>query len=681
MSLDLLRRVSSALLPGRSCHAPTAKGVADGTAKVVLAGSPNVGKSVVFNRLTGAYATVSNYPGTTVEVSRGRGRIAGVDVEVVDTPGMYSLSPITAEEIVARSLLIHQRPDVVVQVSDAKNLRRMLPLTLELLEAGLPLVLDLNVMDEAEELGIAIDTERLERELGVPVVATVSTTGRGTGALRERIGERIARQNCETVGPPAQVEYGPDLDAAVAQIAALLTQDYGLSNRAVAVLLLQEDEDMLALVEAREPALLPQIEDIIARTRARHRDPLRYAITLARQRSADRIIARTATRPTRAPSGWRNTLSRLMMTPLTGVPILLVVLYLGLYKFVGQFGAGVAVDFLEGRVFDGYVIPVVTRFIERIIPWPVWSSLFVGNYGIITLGIKYAVAIILPIVATFFLVFAVIEDTGYLPRLAMLLDRVFKAIGLSGRAVIPMVLGFGCDTMATMVTRVLETTRERIIATLLLALAIPCSAQLGVILALLAHRPLGLAIWAGVVGLVFLLVGFLSARLVPGRAPSFYMEIPPLRLPSLPNILSKTYARMEWYLMEVLPLFILASVVIWVGQLTGIFQSAVSGLEPVVRFIGLPPQAAVAFLFGFFRRDYGAAGLYDLDSSGALDGVQLVVAMVTMTLFLPCIAQFLMMWKERGWKIALAIAVLIFPLAFGVGYMLNAALTGLGVKI
>lgn len=484
-----------------------------------------------------------------------------------------------------------------------------------------------------------------------------------------------------SVKPNSAVEYGSELDAALDEMASLLSQDYVLAPRAIAVLLLQGDEEITDLVAAREPERLARIEEIIARARAASRDPLRYPVTIARQRAADRIVTRTTTRPTRAPAGWRTTLSRLMMRPATGIPILLIVLYFGLYKFVGQIGAGVAVNFLEGRVFDGYLNPLVTALVERIIPWPVLSSLFVGQYGIITLGIKYAVAIILPIVATFFLVFAIIEDTGYLPRLAMLLDRAFKTIGLSGRAVIPMVLGFGCDTMATMVTRVLETTRERVIATLLLALAIPCSAQLGVILALLSHRPLGLAIWAGVVTLVFLLVGFLAARLMPGRAPSFYMEIPPLRLPSLANVLAKTYARMEWYLMEVLPLFVLASVVIWIGQLTHLFQLAVSLLEPLVRFIGLPPQAAVAFLFGFFRRDYGAAGLYDLDSAGALSGVQLVVAMVTMTLFLPCVAQFLMMWKERGWKMALVVAILILPIAFGVGYLLNAALTGLGVRI
>lgn len=465
------------------------------------------------------------------------------------------------------------------------------------------------------------------------------------------------------------------------EIASLLAQDYGLAPRAIAVLLLEGDEEITDRVAAMEPDRLPRIEEIVARTQAAYRDPVRYLITIGRQRTADRIVAQTSTQPTRSPAGWRATLSRLMMQPATGIPILLIVLYFGLYKFVGQVGAGLAVNFLERQIFDGYVSPFVTRLVEHIIPWPTFSSLIVGEYGVITLGVKYAVAIILPIVTTFFLVFAIIEDTGYLPRLAMLLDRAFKAIGLSGRAVIPMVLGFGCDTMATMVTRVLETTRERLIATLLLALAIPCSAQLGVILALLSHRPLGLAIWAGVVSAVFLLVGFLSARLMPGQAPSFYMEIPPLRLPSLRNVLAKTYARIEWYLLEVLPLFAWASVVIWLGQLTHLFQLAVSLLEPLVRFIGLPPPAAVAFLFGFFRRDYGAAGLYDLDSTGALTGVQLVVAMVTMTLFLPCIAQFLMMYKERGWKAALAIGAFIFPFAFGVGYVLNAALTALGVQI
>ncbi|MDF1499767.1 MAG: nucleoside recognition domain-containing protein [Anaerolineales bacterium] len=288
-------------------------------------------------------------------------------------------------------------------------------------------------------------------------------------------------------------------------------------------------------------------------------------------------------------------------------------------------------------------------------------------------------AIILPIVGTFFLVFAAIEDSGYLPRLALLIDRVFKKIGLNGRAVIPMVLGFGCDTMATIVTRTLETRRERLISTILLALAVPCSAQLGVIFAILAGYPAALMVWAVSVLAIFLLVGFLAAKLMPGERPHFYMELPPLRAPRFANVLVKTYTRMEWYLKEVFPLFILASVLIWIGQITGLFDIAVRALQPAVRLLGLPDETAIAFLFGFFRRDYGAAGLYDVQ--GLMSGVQLAVAAVTLTLFVPCVAQFSVMLKERGWKTAVSVVAFIFPFAFLVGWILNWLLTLLEVSL
>jgi len=244
-----------------------------------------------------------------------------------------------------------------------------------------------------------------------------------------------------------------------------------------------------------------------------------------------------------------------------------------------------------------------------------------------------------------------------------------------------MVLGFGCDTMATIVTRTQETKRERIITTLLLALAIPCSAQLGVIFGILSDNGLALITWVGVVTLVLLLVGLLAARIIPGKQASFYMEVPPLRLPKISNVLVKTYTRLQWYLFEVLPLFILASILLWAGNLTGLFTLALNGLEPLVKLLGLPPEAAIAFLYGFFRRDFGAAGLYDLHNSGLLSGIPLVVAAVTLTLFIPCIAQFSVMLKERGWKTTLAITAFVFPFAFFVGYLLNLILTTFGVQL
>lgn len=346
-----------------------------------------------------------------------------------------------------------------------------------------------------------------------------------------------------------------------------------------------------------------------------------------------------------------------------------------------QFGAGTVVDFIETDIFENHINPWITQIFNSFIPWQIFKDLFVGEYGVITLGIRYAVALILPIVTTFFIAFAIIEDTGYLPRLALLIDRIFKKIGLTGRAVIPMVLGLGCDTMATMVTRTLPTKRERIITTLLLALAVPCSAQLGVILALLEGNPRALWVWGGVVSLVFLLVGFLSSMVLPGDAPSFYMEIPPLRMPKLSNVFIKTYTRVKWYFTEIFPMFILASAMIWLGQLAGLFGLLVKALEYPVRWIGLPDRAAVAFLFGFFRRDYGVAGLYDIKKANLFTGNQLVVACVTLTLFLPCIAQFLMNVKERGWKTGLSISIFILLFSFSTGFVINLILTILGINL
>jgi ferrous iron transport protein B len=372
-------------------------------------------------------------------------------------------------------------------------------------------------------------------------------------------------------------------------------------------------------------------------------------------------------------------LSNLSVRPLTGVPLLLVVLYFGLYKFVGSFGAGTLVDLLETQGFKEHFNPWITEVVKGFVPWEIVQELFIGEYGVITLGIRYAVGIILPIVATFFLFFSVLEDSGYFPRLALLVDRLFKKIGLTGRAVIPMVLGFGCDTMATMVTRTLETVRERIIATLLLALAIPCSAQLGVILALLSKTPGALLVWGACLLLIFLVVGFLTARLMPGETPMFYMEIPPMRLPQLSNIFTKTYTRMQWYFMEILPLFILASVLLWFGKITHLLDVMVGWMKPIMAAIGLPGEAAVAFIFGFFRRDYGAAGLYDLQEKGLMDGRQLTVAAVTLTLFIPCVAQFLIMKKERGWKVATMIGLFVSVFAFGTGWLLNTFLLLTGI--
>lgn len=664
---------------GVHCHTgPQAEPT--GLPLVAIVGCPNVGKSVLFNALTGAYVTVSNYPGTTVEVARGRGRVGRTEVGVVDTPGMYGLLPITEEERVARRILLEERPAIVIHVVDAKNLERMLPMTLQLIEAGLPVIMDVNLMDEAERLGVQVDMEALERRLGVPVVATALTLGRGVSSLKERIAAYLTDHLDDHPLRSARivVPYHPVIEEVLQNIETLLQATSPLNKRTMALLLLQGDDEVVSQVRAREDPRAESILRSAAAARARFSHPISYVVAQKQREVARGVLEHVMTLPERHVSGFAERLSEVMMNPLTGVPLLLLSLFL-LYEFVGVLGAQTFVDFLEEHVFGLYVNPWVDRVLATFVPWPVVRELFGGPYGVITLGVRYAVAIILPIVGTFFIAFSIIEDSGYLPRLAMLIDRVFKKIGLNGRAVIPMVLGFGCDTMATIVTRTLETRRERILSTLLLALAIPCSAQLGVMLGLLAGRSDLLVLWASLVTGVFLLVGFLAAKVMPGERPTFYMELPPLRRPTFGNVLVKTYTRMEWYFREVFPMFILASVLIWVGRLTGLFDLALNALTPLVQWIGLPKETAVAFLFGFFRRDYGAAGLYDLRD--AMNGVQLLVATTTITLFVPCIAQFSVMLKERGWKTALAIDAFVFPFAFLVGGLLNALLTRLGVPL
>jgi ferrous iron transport protein B len=640
--------------------------------KIVLVGNPNVGKSVLFNALTGSYTTVSNYPGTSVEVSRGYCELAGVRHEVLDTPGMYSLLPITEEERVARAILLAEDAHVVVHVIDARNLERMLPMTLQLVEAGLPVVLVVNILDEAERLGMAIDIPLLQEKLGIPVFGAAAARKRGLKEIRSALGAFASEKR-------AVFAYASDLERDILKVAAALDGDYRVDRRALALLLLQKDQEIAELVRATEREGGAAVERTVNEVVFERRVDLHLRISLERRRVCKGLLAGVITQQQRDGIPFAERLSGWTMNPWTGVPLLLLVLYFGLYQFVGGFGAGTVVDFLEGTLFEEIINPFAIALADRYLAWDWLHELLVGEYGVFTLGVRYAVALVLPIVGTFFIAFSVIEDTGYFPRLAMLVDRIFKRIGLNGRAVIPIVLGFGCDTMATMVTRTLETVRERVLATLLLALAIPCSAQLGVILGLLSGVPGALAVWTGAMVGIFLLIGLLAAHLVPGERPMFYMEIPPLRLPQIRNVLVKTLTRMQWYFMEIFPLFVIASVLLWAGKMTGALQWLVSVMAPVMRVLGLPEEASSAFIFGFFRRDFGAAGLYDLQTAGLLTPVQLTVAAVTLTLFVPCVAQFLMMQKERGWKVSGGIFALVTLLAFTTGWALNKVLLFSGV--
>lgn len=652
---------------------------------VLLVGNPNVGKSVLFGLVTGHYAHVANYPGTTVEVTHGRNKRGGD--EVIDTPGANSLLPSSEDERVTRDIVLEhlKAGDVrVLQVCDSRNLRRGITLALELAEIDAPTVLVANMADEARTRGITIDHAALSEALGVDVLPTVATRRQGTGAIAS--GDLDFRRGI------GHVQYREPIERAIERAMPLLPKELG-GRRGVALMLVAGDKTMSEWAARLVGGRLEELSAIRADLRHQSREPVRVSIHRARLAAADAIVARVVRQVVTKRREWLRKLGDWAMHPVGGLFVAAAALWV-IYQFVGVFGAGTAVDFLESTIFEGYVTPWADVFFRAVLPAGLEEfmvgapgvelgtgpGLLVGDYGLVSMALSYSVAIVLPIVGFFFIAFSIMEDSGYLPRLAVVLDRVFRLIGLNGKAVLPMVLGLGCDTMATMTARILPSNKERVLVTLLLALAVPCSAQLGVILGMLA----GLSAWGTLAWLtsvlgVLVVVGYLASKLLPGRTADFVLEIPPMRRPALGSVLIKTVARIEWYLKEAVPLFILGTFVLWVAdrmQVLGVIRKAAA---PVVEsFLGLPTEATDAFLIGFLRRDYGAAGLYDLFNDQLSAGplpveveIQVIVAMVTITLFVPCIANVFMIAKERGGKAALAMTAFIFPFAFVVGGCVN----------
>jgi ferrous iron transport protein B len=681
----------------------TAPAALAGNPKVALVGHPNVGKSVIFSRLTGTYVTCSNYPGTTVQIYRGTADIGGTEWEVLDTPGLIQLASSREDEQVTRDVLLFDNVDVVIQVADAKNLERTLALFLQLAELGRPMVLNLNMVDEQRARGLEFSATALEQLLDVPVVETVATLDAGIGGLRAA----LARARV----PQLAIDYGQSIEPSIKALAALLQSPSSDGARGVAALL-------LGIGEADTPALLECLDldenteravVAVAETAHSNGDRAGYEISRRRHEMATDIAATTHSLPSGVGDAVRSCgvysphvlpdfdtsghtggcpipfvsvaqatrfsrkLGRLSVHPVWGMAILLAVM-VGMYELVGNLGAIIMVGFLEETLFGVYINPVVTDWVNNVVPWAFARDLLVGEFGLWSMAITYSVALILPIVATFFLAFGFLEDSGYFPRLTVIAHRTFRRMGLSGQAVLPMILGLSCDTMATVTTRVLETRKERTIATLLLALGVPCSAQLAVLLAISAAvSPWVLVGVLGIVGVQMLLVGRMAAALIPGQTAPFVTELPPLRWPQWRNILAKTRARMVWYLTEVVPLFLIGTLALFLLDKVGALGAIQRGARPLVTgLLGLPAETSSAFVMGFFRRDYGAAGLYQIQQAGGMDALQILVSLVVITLFVPCIANLLVIIKERGWKTALAIVGFIVPYSILVGAAVNA---------
>ncbi len=630
----------------------------------VLVGNPNVGKSVIFSYLTGKYRDVSNFPGTTVEISKGKSKWGVKKGTVIDTPGADSLTPISEDEKVARDLITGTDPNRIVQVADAKNLKRAMMLFLQLSEMEIPLVLNLNMMDEAKTRLINIDTKGLSEELGVPIVETVAPEGRGLHKLRNN----LENASISDIKP----DYQPEIKNAIEKISDLF------GSRGIALLYLQAPKEMREYIKERIGVEEEKkAQDILFNLHRKYSQDLSYLITMSIREKAEELASKYMSKGEVTKTSFKDKISDLTMKPITGVPIFIGALLL-LYLFVGYIGAQVMVEFFEGFLFGDYINPWIHDTVIDLLGHNAVSKILVGEYGVLTVGFTWAVALILPIITTFFLAFSLLEDCGYIPRLAAMADRTLRKVGLNGKAVLPLVLGFGCDTMATLTTRVLDTKKERTIATLMLALGIPCSAQLGVIFAIMATLPVSyFFIWVAVVVSQLLLVAWLASKILPGKRGDFIMELPPLRVPKWDNVLRKTYYKVVWFFKEALPLFMLGTFVISVFKIIGFLKIIENGLKPVVHdWMGLSPETSKYFILGFLRRDFGAAGL--LSEAQSMSSIDMLVATVAITLFVPCIANFLMIIKERGYKTAIAIIGFIIPFAFLVAGVLNHLMTFFG---
>lgn len=609
------------------CHTASAAPRADAR-NVVLAGNPNVGKSVVFAALTGTYVDVSNFPGTTVELTRGR--MGAIDV--LDTPGVYGVSSFNDEEEVARDVIL--AADVVIDVVDAVHLERDLFLTLQLADMGKRMVVALNMADEARKRGVGIDRDLLEDLLGVPVIETVAVEGLGIDELKASIAD--ARSG----------HADHFAEAALVETAARA------GSRAEALLILEGDE----VVSARhgiEPGLLR--DELYLRRRDRVDDICRHVVAESTQGAA--FSAR---------------LSHWMMHPLTGLPMLLLLLY-GMWVVLGQWIAGGLVGVLEGTVMNGWWVPLVERAVGSLFArGSVPFTLLAGEFGVLTMTPTYLIGVILPLVTGFYLLLSFLEDSGYLPRIAALSDRALSAVGLNGRAVIPLILGLGCVTMGTLTTRILGSKRERFIATALMAIAVPCSAQIAVIAGLMARTgPAYTAAYVGFLVLVFGAVGAVLNRLVPGQSTDLLIDLPSLRWPRVDNVMRKSLTKVWHFMREVTLFFAAGALLISILQVTGVLSGVIEAARPLtVGWLQLPAEAATAFVMGFVRRDFGAAGFFTM----ALTDAQLLVAMVTITLFVPCIASAMVILKERGWAYFAGLFAGSIGIAFLLGGLLARAL-------
>jgi ferrous iron transport protein B len=632
---------------------------------MALAGTPNVGKSAIFHQITGADVIVSNYPGTTVELTEGRVRHGKYDVRVVDLPGIYSLGAVSDDELVARRAILEQKPDIIANIVDASNLGRSLYLTLQLVEMDYPMLVVLNMHDIAMKKGIKIDPRSLSKKLGVPVVPTVAIRGENVRVAFNKAIEVATKKR----RPQKVIPMGKDLERAVGELDRSIRKNLartplGLPTRSLAVKLLEGDAHLIEAL-AHEPgsdAVLKKAYKLARDIKAQHGEPPAFRIARERHGIAN-IISREATEYVTMKPTLSEKMSEVMTRPKTGIPIMIAVFAALILILI--YGGG----FLDRVLTDGW--SAVTSGLSSSLQ----NSGAVGqvlNIGLIQ-GIAGILTVMIPYILVFFIALAVLEDTGYLPRMAFVMDSAMHKIGLHGRAVVPMLGGFGCNVPAIMATRVLATKRERRIASFLITM-IPCSARTAVILGTVGFFlgvKYALVIYGIILAMIFI-VGWLLNRWLPGQVSGMIMEMPPLRRPMLKPVLYKTWLRMKHFVYIAVPLLLVGSFVIGILHVSGVLNSITGPLAPFTTgLLGLPAVTIIPLIYGFIRKEGALVLLVSIAGTSNLlafmSPLQIFVFALVVAIYVPCIATVAVLAKELGWKDAIAISAGTFLLAVLVG--------------
>jgi len=633
--------------------------------RIALAGNANVGKSVIFNQLTGLNQIVGNWPGKTVERAEGTLYFKGYKIRVIDLPGIYSLSTFSMEEIVSRNYIAVEKPDVIINVVDASALERNLYFTLQLLELEAAMIVDLNQVDFAAKKGIRIDVEKLSEALGVPVVPTVAITGSG---INEMLSTVITVISGEKKLKPLKVRYGKEIEKRVKTLEKLVSDKLPqlctvYPARWIAVKLLERDVDVAGKLKNYESGkeVLECAEKLAAELEKIHGEPSPVVIASERYGIANKIAKELTIVEAPPRISLEQKLDAITTHKILGYPILItVVASMFASIFIGGNFLSAGLEFLFENLLL-YIEGALSSFLPKIV-------VHLINNGILA-GIVAGITIALPYIVPFYIILALLEDSGYLPRAAFLMDNLMHKIGLHGKAFIPLMLGYGCSVPACIGCRIMETERERFLAGFVVVL-IPCAARTVVILGLVG-RFIGLhaalALYAFDLVLVFVL-GRIAFKVLPGEPVGLIMEMPPYRKPLAESVLVKTWGRTKDFVYIAFPIIIAGSVAIEALALSGFMSYVVEAANPLTGgWLGLPPETGIPLIFGILRKELTLILLSELIPLASLTPIQMIVFSLVTMIYIPCIATIAACVREFGWRKALAITVIDIALALLLG--------------